>query len=267
VVTYSSSLNHKFKFQGQEHQDELGLNWDSFKWRNYDYAIGRFMSIDPLSEKYSYQSTYAFAENKVISHIELEGLEGLHHTKVDKAGNRSHILEKNVIVLTKMTSPKYSDEKNARIKNDNQNRVDSIKSELKQSYAGAKNTSGESVEFKFNVIGMEVANPNTLGDDRRKVATEYGLEGKPAFEGGSNLIAPAVIISAQQTGQSKTKLFEVELSQNSDVGHEVGHEFLKGGQKEEENPPGTGGLMDDPPGRVLPFEVDKMLRDSIEANK
>ena len=66
---------YKYKYQGQERQDELGLNWDSFKWRNYDYAIGRFMSVDPLSEKYSYQSVYNFSENRVIDGRELEGLE------------------------------------------------------------------------------------------------------------------------------------------------------------------------------------------------
>ncbi|MFW0739157.1 DUF6443 domain-containing protein, partial [Flavobacterium sp. T12S277] len=44
-------VENKYKYQGQERQDELGLNWDSFKWRNYDMAIGRFMSIDPLAEK------------------------------------------------------------------------------------------------------------------------------------------------------------------------------------------------------------------------
>jgi RHS repeat-associated protein len=70
-------LAFQYKFQEQERQDELGLNWDSYKYRNYDYAIGRFFNIDPLSEDYAYQSTYAFAENKVISHRELEGLEGV----------------------------------------------------------------------------------------------------------------------------------------------------------------------------------------------
>jgi len=60
---------------GQERNEELGLNWDSFKWRNYDYAIGRFMNVDPLSEKYAYQSHYNFAENRVIDGRELEGLE------------------------------------------------------------------------------------------------------------------------------------------------------------------------------------------------
>ncbi|OXA65291.1 hypothetical protein B0A58_16140, partial [Flavobacterium branchiophilum NBRC 15030 = ATCC 35035] len=67
--------SYKYKYQGQERQDELGLNWDSFKWRNYDYAIGRFMSIDPLAEDYIYNSPYAFAENKIGMGRELEGCE------------------------------------------------------------------------------------------------------------------------------------------------------------------------------------------------
>ncbi|MCO6174098.1 putative toxin, partial [Flavobacterium sp. NRK F10] len=66
---------YQYKYQGQERQDELGLNWDSFKWRNYDYAIGRFMSIDPLAEDYTYNSPYAFAENKLGMGRELEGCE------------------------------------------------------------------------------------------------------------------------------------------------------------------------------------------------
>ena len=66
---------YKYKYQGQERQDELNLNWDSFKWRNYDYAIGRFMSVDPLAEKYNYQSPYNFSENRVVDARELEGLE------------------------------------------------------------------------------------------------------------------------------------------------------------------------------------------------
>jgi RHS repeat-associated protein len=67
--------SYDVKFQGQKRQEEFGLNWDSFKWRNYDYSIGRFMNIDPLSEKYSYQSHYNFSENRVVDGVELEGLE------------------------------------------------------------------------------------------------------------------------------------------------------------------------------------------------
>lgn len=37
--------------------------------------VGRFFNIDPLSEKYSYQSHYNFSENRVVDGRELEGLE------------------------------------------------------------------------------------------------------------------------------------------------------------------------------------------------
>lgn len=70
-----NSVDQKFKFQGQEHIDALDLGWDSFKWRNHQSDIGRFFNIDPLADKYVYNSPYAFSENKVIAHRELEGLE------------------------------------------------------------------------------------------------------------------------------------------------------------------------------------------------
>jgi hypothetical protein len=53
------------------------LNWDSFKWRNHQPDIGRFFKVDPLAEEYDYNSPYAFSENKVVSHRELEGLEAV----------------------------------------------------------------------------------------------------------------------------------------------------------------------------------------------
>jgi RHS repeat-associated protein len=70
-----NSLANQYKFQGQEHQDELDLGWDSFKWRNHQPDIGRFFNVDPLAEKYVYNSPYAFSENRVVNSIELEGLE------------------------------------------------------------------------------------------------------------------------------------------------------------------------------------------------
>ena len=62
-------------FQNQEHVDDLGLNWDQFKWRNHQPDIGRFFNVDKLADKYYYNSPYAFSENKVVAHVELEGLE------------------------------------------------------------------------------------------------------------------------------------------------------------------------------------------------
>lgn len=70
-----SLVNKEKTFQDQRFDDDLGLNWVQFKWRNHDPQIGRFIEIDPLSEKYTYNSTYAFSENKITNHVELEGLE------------------------------------------------------------------------------------------------------------------------------------------------------------------------------------------------
>jgi RHS repeat-associated protein len=73
-----NSLPNRMKlFQGQEHIDDLDLGWDSFKFRNHQPDIGRFFNIDPLAEKFCYNSPYAFSENKVTHHIELEGAEAL----------------------------------------------------------------------------------------------------------------------------------------------------------------------------------------------
>ena len=66
---------YKYGFQGQELQDDFGLNWSSFKWRNADISTGRFMSVDPLSETYEWQSVYAFGSNQPVHAKELEGME------------------------------------------------------------------------------------------------------------------------------------------------------------------------------------------------
>ena len=47
------------------------------------------------------------------------------------------------------------------------------------------------------------------------------------------------------------------LEEFIELAHEMGHTFMTRGQKGEENKPGTGGLMDDPPQHIQPFEVDK----------
>ncbi len=65
----------RFKFQDQESDEETG--WIAFKWRNHQPEIGRFFNLDPLAEDYYYNSPYAFSENKLVGHVELEGLESL----------------------------------------------------------------------------------------------------------------------------------------------------------------------------------------------
>ncbi|WP_418498962.1 RHS repeat-associated core domain-containing protein, partial [Flagellimonas sp.] len=67
--------NNYKQYQGQEFTPDLGLNVHEWRFRFSDPAIGRFWSIDPLADTYSYQSPYNFSENRVIDAFELEGLE------------------------------------------------------------------------------------------------------------------------------------------------------------------------------------------------
>ena len=75
ALSFGDPQNKEKTFQGQRFDNDLGVNWIQFNWRTHDPQIGRFLQVDPLSEEYEYNSTYAFSENKVTTHVELEGLE------------------------------------------------------------------------------------------------------------------------------------------------------------------------------------------------
>ena len=47
----------------------------NYKFRMHDPRAGRFFAVDPLAWQFSYNSPYAFSENRVIDGYELEGLE------------------------------------------------------------------------------------------------------------------------------------------------------------------------------------------------
>lgn len=68
---------YRYGYQNQEMDNEVyGTgNLYAFEYRMDDPRLGRFWSIDPLAAKYPWNSPYAFSENRVISAIELEGLE------------------------------------------------------------------------------------------------------------------------------------------------------------------------------------------------
>lgn len=82
--TSPANENYNYTYQSQEKQ-EIG-DWLSFKWRNYDPTIGRFFNVDPLSEKYAYQSHYNFSENRLVDSVELEGLESEQVQEIDEVG-------------------------------------------------------------------------------------------------------------------------------------------------------------------------------------
>jgi YD repeat-containing protein len=72
---YNNGSQYRYGFQNQEVDKELWSGAISFEYRVEDPRLVRFFSVDPLAANYPHNSPYAFAENRLIDGVELEGLE------------------------------------------------------------------------------------------------------------------------------------------------------------------------------------------------
>lgn len=91
-ITLKASNNEKqlvptyrYKYNGKELQDELGLDWYDLGARNYDQASGVFISIDPRAEEYDYQSPYDFSAGNPVFYIDING-EGVETKYINEGG-------------------------------------------------------------------------------------------------------------------------------------------------------------------------------------
>ncbi len=71
-----SSGDYRYGFNGKE-KDENGEWGDQthydYGFRIYNPAIGKFLSVDPLTQEYPWYTPYQFAGNKPITYVDLDG--------------------------------------------------------------------------------------------------------------------------------------------------------------------------------------------------
>jgi len=74
---WNNGTVYKYGFNGKENDDELKGegNMQDYGMRTYDPRMGRFLSVDPLAQKYPFYAPYQFAGNSPIVAIDLDGLE------------------------------------------------------------------------------------------------------------------------------------------------------------------------------------------------
>ena len=92
--SYASQTGYRYGFNGKETDKDMNsLKVYDYGFRIYNPAIGKFLSVDPLTKSYPWNSTYAFAENDVIRSIDLDGLEKeVNTTYWHKPANGSQVI-------------------------------------------------------------------------------------------------------------------------------------------------------------------------------
>ena len=78
---------YKYKYNGKEWQDELGLNTYDFGARGYMPDIVRTPTLDPLAEKFYSFSPYSFLNNNPIRFIDPDGKQSIDFDKVNRNEN------------------------------------------------------------------------------------------------------------------------------------------------------------------------------------
>ena len=92
-----NSTEYAYGFNGKEKDDngEFGLTHYDYGFRIYNPALGKFLSVDPLTRGYPMLTPYQFASNQPIWAIDIDGLERS-ITILDNTDNNSGILSVNV---------------------------------------------------------------------------------------------------------------------------------------------------------------------------
>ena len=89
--TYSAGSAYRYGFNGKENDNEVKGegNQQDYGFRIYDPRISKFLSVDPLTNKYPFYTPYQFASNTPIMSIDIDGLESSNNPNFLESGFHS----------------------------------------------------------------------------------------------------------------------------------------------------------------------------------
>ncbi len=93
---YNQDVQNKYRYNGKEFIEDYGISLYEYGARWYDPAVGRFICVDPIADKFPELSVYNYASNDPVKNIDLHGLQGhradmhLHNEMREQKGNQEY---------------------------------------------------------------------------------------------------------------------------------------------------------------------------------
>lgn len=206
-----STEKYDQKHQGQLSDPEVYGEGNSYfyKYRMSDPRLCRFWSADPLHQKYPHYSNYQFSGNKLISHVEIEGLEEegiIYQNPSDKIATD----EKGNIELDKSGNPIYQSIEPAEVFANN---LDN----MTQSISQLSNLEGVISTFNttFNIAAQEEMKVIYKYGTKIQSATNLTYLNKESW----NYLSKQVGIVGKEVGKLGYPLILADVAYNSNIKH------------------------------------------------
>jgi RHS repeat-associated protein len=174
--------SNNYLYNGKEQQTDFGIHWYDYGARFYDPQLGRFHTLDPLSESYSYQSPFVYAANNPIRFIDWMGMFAgdYYDQKGNYLGTDGIDDQKNYVVTDKKEAKQIK-----KATKNSENYTASVDSKVELPGYGVRSDMGDAVDRAgtnaFHEEGGVIAN---MADGSKKVVdAKPGADADPSVDG------------------------------------------------------------------------------------